>query len=278
MDSIVNAMLNLGWGTVPVGVASATTEKHQIGFTTLHECGNEVEIKKGSGKNGKPTPAKNGSVVASVKQVKFCPACNIEVDTTVKGYEISPGKYVVVTEEELNAIKPPDTKEIVVSKFVPRNNVTSVMEEKHYFLLPNKNALNSYGVLYQALAETKTAAIGTEWLWQRKEHPCAVYADQIWGVLMMVVLREAEDLVEADFSSPIPVAADKRLLKEMIKANIEGLELSDLVSAQRTKLDALLTAKIQGVEVPVIETPAAVPDLMESLRQSIEAEKSKERA
>lgn len=275
MDSIVNAMLNLGWGTIPVGVASAVTEKNQIGFTTLHNCGTAVEIKKGSGKNASPPPPKTASVVSAIKKTSFCPACEVEVEDTVKGYEVSPGKFAIVTEEELDAIKPPDTKEIVVSKFVPSNAVTAVMAEKHYFLLPNPHAQSAYGLLYQALAETKTAAVGSMWLWQRKEHPCAIVADQSHegGVLVMQILRETEDMVVPDFAAPIPdvTKAEKKLLKDLITAQKTDLEPSDLVSAQRTRLSALVEAKLAGTDVPTISTPAAVPDLMDSLRAAVAA-------
>lgn len=283
MDSVVNAMLNLGWGSVPVGVASATSEKNQISFTTLHECGTAVEpapIKKGSAKNTSQPPPENGVKVAAIQKTTFCPSCGEVVEDTVKGYATSPGKFVIVTDEELDAIKPPDTKEIAIAKFVPRNEVTSIMVEKNYFLLPNPHAASAYGVLYQALAEAKVAAIGSQWLWQRKQHPCAVYADQSYsgGVLMMQVLREANTFVTPDFEAPIPPKADKKLLKDMILGQVSSLAEEDLVSPQQTRLSALVEAKLTGKDVPVITTPKAVPDLMESLRASIAAGKVKETA
>lgn len=270
MKSTVNAMVSFGLVNVPVGIAPAVTGTNEITFRRMHNCGHPV-VNKDSGKV--KTKIKT-TTVSTIKQHLFCEACGVEVDETVKGYEYATGHFVTISEDELEAIAPSPEKVITLNKFVPRNNVTGLMVEKDYFLIPNPKVNAGYGVLYQALAETKTIGFGTQALWG-KEHPCAVVANQDFegGVLMMQVLRQFEDMVMPDFKAPIPNAAARKLAKELVLSHTGTLVADeDLVSQQRVRLNALVAAKMAGVDLPAaaqIEEAVPSTDLMDALKQSV---------
>jgi DNA end-binding protein Ku len=273
--------------TFRVGVGSTIAKSNEISFRTLHkECEHDIEIKAPVVKNGKTTAAPTGAKVVALQKPSFCPACDRPVDPSeiVRGYDLGGGRFVTFTDEEIESTKPPgDTKEILINKFVPRNSVTSAMVNEHYFLIPDEHAHRAYALTYQILAKRKLAAVGTEWLFQRKEHPCAIYADQSHsggGVLMMQVLRLSEDLVPPDFAAPI-LGKDARSKTELEFAG-QVVELmtddldpeTDLVSKQRDRMNALIETKVAGGVAPVfVREPAEEIDLMEALKRTIEQQK-----
>lgn len=248
----ISTMLVFGEKEIPVGVAGATTETNEIKFNDMHNCGTPVALKKPVSGITQNAPAKNGSRVSAVQRKAFCPACSVEVDEIVKGFEYAKGLFLIFTDEELESIKPNELKIISLSKFVPRVSVTGLMINKNYFLTPNPNVPASYGQLYAALAEQKLSGIGTMNLWG-KEQPCAVYADQSFqghSVLMMQLLHLQEDRIAPDYTAPIPDAAAKKAMKELVTSMVGALEPSDLESAQRARLNNLVAKKLHALEQP----------------------------
>lgn len=274
MKSLVGATVRFGLITIPVGIGSTVAKSNEPGFVKLHTCKTPVEVKKPAAKSSKPTGAGPGGTVVKIQQKDYCPACGVEADEVVRGYEYAKGQYAVFTDDELEAIKPPDTKEIVISKFVPRNQLLAPMASEHYFLIPGDVGKHAYSILYRAMSRSKLVALGSEWLFQRKEHPCAVVA--INGLLMLQVLHVADDLVEPDFAAEV-LGSDKHTREEiefaeaLIGTMTGELNLDDLVSGQRKRKEALIAARIEEVALPVFtnEELPVPDDLMEALRASI---------
>lgn len=280
MEARVHAAIEFGryldplgnerWVTIPVGVAPAVVER-QISFRMMHNCGNPIELKKGTkAKASSPSP---------IQEIKFCPNCGVEVTEVVRGYEYQKDQFITFTEEELAATKPNTGKTIRIEKFVPRNSVTPLMASDHHLLIPDQLLPDEYGVFYQALAETKLAAFGTQALW-RKEHRCVIYAEQGFasgGVLMMTSLHPSEDFNDPDFASPVPKAQEKKVMKEVITGLVGDLSRDDLVSMQRVKLNALVAAKLAGQDLPTWDSESVTEhrDLMSSLRDAIAAKTPK---
>jgi DNA end-binding protein Ku len=268
MRTAVNAMVNFGVEKYPVifpvGVASAVKSTSDHTFTKLHKkCQTPVKLKTVGG-----SPAQS---------LLMCEKCETETDEIVRGYEYAKGKYVIVLDEEIEAVSPERSPMIQLRKFVKRADIIPSMIARHYFLTPDKLMGEPYGLLYQALAETKLAGIGTQTLWG-KEHPCAVMAVQDFdsgGVLMMATLQIADDLVKPDFAAPIPNREAKRLAKELILAT-EGVfdPVKDLVSVSHNNMQALISAKIEGRKIPTGEStkePEVTQDIIATLKESIDA-------
>lgn len=261
----ISTMLRFGEKEIPVGVAGATTESNEIKFNNLHDCGTPVGLKKAPGGIAQTAPPKTTVRVSAIQQKTFCPTCNVDVETIVKGFEYAKGQFVTFTEEDFETIKPDELKVIQLSKFVPRTTVTPLMVAKSYFLTPNTNVPESYGQLYAVLAEQKLTGIGTMNLWG-KEAPCAVYADQSFeghSVLMMQLLHLQEDRVTPNFTAPIPDTAAKKAMKELVTELTGTIDDSDLVSAQRVRVNKLVAEKLHA-----LQQPEPKPELTEALKPS----------
>lgn len=280
MKSIQNAMLTVGLMHVPVGIAPAVTKVEEVSFKNIHEkCMTPLKVKTVASQaktNGKTPKKPEVSESAPALTVIWCETCKKEVvDDVTKGYEFAKGQFVQFSEEEIEAAKGGRNKAIEITKIVKRDDLNQKLVNNMYFLVPNAHVNSTYGVLYQALVETKSVAIGRQSVWG-KEYPCAIVPDQSYasgGVLMMLLLHCAEDLVEPDFSAPIPKAADKKLAKEMLNVIAGKLEPDDLTSRSRSRVQEMIAARVEGLDLPEYETEreaAATTDIQETLRKSIE--------
>ena len=85
----------------------------------------------------------------------------VERADLVKGYEISKNHYVVLTAEELDAVKLESTKTIEIERFVDEKEIDRLYWNDPYYLLPNeKGGIEAYTVIRDALAETGRIALG----------------------------------------------------------------------------------------------------------------------
>lgn len=252
MRSSVNAMLSFGIVNVPVGVAPAVSDK-EAKFVNLHE---EDEGRMG--------------------EQKFCKSCGEIGVETVKGFEYAKGQYVKFTAEEVERVKPARSADITIRKFVKAAELKPMMVANHHFLIPNETVNVAYGILYQALLELKAVGIGTQTLWG-KEHPCAVAANQDFpghGVLLMHTLNVFEDLVEPDFTAPIPSREEKKVAKELIASYTDEFDpVEDLVSRSRDLMQELISAKVEGRELPEqegVEAKDITLDLLNKMKADLE--------
>lgn len=266
--------------TLPVGIAGAISVKNEVSFTNLHdECHMKLSVRTVGGSKG--TPGKPG------QSVTHCEVCNVDLDGdehVVKGVEYAKGQYVVFTKEEAEAADPPRSPLIDLTKFVLRGDLSPLLVDKNYYLVQNAVMNGAYGLLYQALVETKAIGIGAHTLWG-KEYPCAVYPNQDFpgrSVLMMAQLNCHEDLVTPDFTATIPGRPEAKQAKELVLSLMGELTPEDLESKSRNLRNEMVTARVANQDLPVtpeIAEPVATPDLMESLRTQIAAQsKPKPRA
>ncbi|GAB3048223.1 non-homologous end joining protein Ku [Virgibacillus ainsalahensis] len=92
-----------------------------------------------------------------VKYEKVCPVCDKEIgnDEIVKAYEYAKNKFVVLDEEELDALKKEqEDKAVEIVDFVKLEEIDPIYFEKSYFLSPNEGGGKAYGLLRNALKDT----------------------------------------------------------------------------------------------------------------------------
>ena len=77
----------------------------------------------------------------------------------VKGYEISPDKYVTITPEELEALEPQKTRTIDIEEFVDLEQIDPIYYDHPYFLVPDKGAAKAYKLLLEAMEQADKVAI-----------------------------------------------------------------------------------------------------------------------
>ena len=269
MRTIWNGSITFGLVNIPVGLALATkpaARQSDVSFRTLHrECG---------------TP---------IKQKRWCPVHEREVpnDELVKGWEVSKGQFVIVEDEEIEALQnSDDSRSIEISRFVDASEVDPIYFDRTYFLVPAQEtaARRPYVLLLNAMNESGMAALG-RFVQQGREKLClirpkgdALALETLFLVADVYSQAEIEEAVE-ETSVKAPELA---LAQQVIESLAGDFDPSELQSDYRRDLKALLEAKLAGEEIAVApeqaEEEAPTVDLMEALRRSVEEAKSAKQA
>ena len=265
MRTIWNGSLSFGLVTIPVGLAPATAPKARasdVSFRTLHrEC------------------------MTPIKQKRWCPVHDREVsaDEIVKGWEVSKGQFVIVEDADLEAIAEHDTsRAIAISRFVPLDEVDPLFFDRTYYLAPSSAEAQRrpYVLLLRAMNETGMAAIGRMVI-RGNENFCLIRPKG--DALVLETLFLAEDVrsqaeIDEAVGGEVKVKeAELDLARQLIDSLKGEWDPSELHSEYRQNLRELLEAKLKGEEIAVPEPVADAPviDLMEALKKSVAASKTR---
>lgn len=201
----------------------------------------------------------------------------------VKGFEIEPGRFVVVTEDDFKTAAVEKSRSIEILDFVDASDIDGRFFETPYWLHPAKGAEHSYALLARALKESGRAGIA-KYVMRNRQHLTAV--QELRGALVLTTLRFAEDLVEPSFVENLqPARADAREVKLALQL-IEGLsrdwDPARYKDDYTANLLRVIEAKRKGATPKLKEdkrpVSANVVDLMERLQASLEATKSTKKA
>jgi DNA end-binding protein Ku len=238
--------------TIPVKVFPATESAASLSFNQLHaECQTRIQ------------------------QKRWCPHCEREVPNTelVKGYEFEKGRYVVVTEEDIEKVRVESSRVIDLSQFTDVTDIDPIYVDKAYYLAPDgPMAAESFAVMREGMAGK--AGIGKVALYGR-EYLVAV-RPQKKGLVMYTLHHDAEirsiDQVEELNSVPSKVKPEEMKLAKQVIATFDAeLNLKDYKDEYKEGLRRIIDAKIAGEEIatPEAQEPPKVVDLMEALRRSL---------
>jgi DNA end-binding protein Ku len=217
-----------------------------------------------------------------IQQRRVNPRTGEEVpyEKLVKGYEISPDRYVVITPEELESLEPEKTRMIDIVAFVDLDQIDPIYYDHPYYLAPDKGAEKAYRLLLDAMKESGKVAIG-RFVLRSKENLVAIRPRD--DVLTLETMLFADEVVPPDNLDELPgdgkVKTSKQELEmaqQLIDSLAEDFEPDQYRDEYRERVLDLIDRKSQGEEI-VIEAPAEapkqVPDLMAALEQSIAATK-----
>ena len=256
--AIWSGTISFGLLNVPVKLYSAVSRK-QISFRELRESdGSRVRHKRVAEADGE----------------------DVAYEEIVKGYEISPDQYVVLTRDELEELDPKRTRAIEVEDFVDLDDIDPIYFAQPYYLGPDKGAAKAYSLLVKAMTESRKVAIA-RFVLRNREHLAAMRPMD--DVLTLATMRFADEVVSTDEISEIlseEAEAPKKRELEMAKALIESLTADFDADAYRDEyreeLLAMIERKAEGkavVEAGTSEAPKATkaPDLMAALEESLAA-------
>ena len=240
MRTTWNGSISFGLVSIPVGLAPATkpaARASDVSFRMLHrECG---------------TP---------IKQKRYCPVHerDLEPDEIVKGWEIAKGQFVLVEEEELEALaQHDDSRSIEITRFVDAAQVDPIFFDRTYFLVPAQApaARRPYVLLLNAMRETGMAALG-RFVQQGKEKFClirpkgdALALETLFLSADVYSQAEIEEVVEETDGQ----GARARARRQVIASLAAEFDPADLQSEYRRDLRAMLEAKLAGQEIAVPE-------------------------
>ena len=207
-----------------------------------------------------------------VRYKKYCPSCNKEVKSNdiIKGYEYENGKYVIMTEEELEKIKTKKDKTIHVIQFVNLTEIDPLYYERNYYVIPDTGAETAFELLRSAmLSENKVAlaktVIGTKQnlivLYPREEGIIAktlFYHDEIVPIPKQIPRVELQD-------------AEVTMAKTLINTMTGPFEPAAYKDDYQERLRDAILQKIHGQDIVAVDTstPNNVIDLKEALQRSL---------
>ena len=120
---------------------------------------------------------------------------DLEADEMIRGYEIARGKYVTVSDEELERLAPEKTRDIDLSLFVKQESIPPVYFERGYFLTPSANSEKAYKLLAEAMKDRGDAGIAS-FVMRGKEHLVAIFSDN--GILRAETMRFPDEVRSAE--------------------------------------------------------------------------------
>lgn len=207
----------------------------------------------------------------------------VDYDHVAKGYEVSKGKYVVLEREELEAADPEKTRSIEIEDFVDLTEIDPIFFEKTYYLGPenDKGAKRAYALLEQALEDAEKVGIA-HFVMRSKEYLAAIRARD--GFLLLETMYFPDEIRDPKKTVPgLPVSVkveskDLSLAKRLIDGLGTDWKPDKYRDTYRDRVLRLIKKKQKGEEI-VVEAPEeeeTTEDLMEALRASVEAIKSRQ--
>ena len=207
-------------------------------------------------------------------------------DEIVRGYPMD-GKFVVVTDEELESLAPRRSRDIELIRFVDREAIDPVYFVSTYLVLPGEGKTKAYRLLAETMEEAGRAALA-DFVMRGKAHAVAILADG--GLLRAVTLRYSDELRTAEamgIAAPARVdssriAEMKRAIGKLMAAEIDESELRDdsnekLLERARQKVkrgEDVVSAPERADEEMEDESGASadVVDLVDLIRKRMRAE------
>ena len=198
----------------------------------------------------------------------------VERGDLVKGYEVSKGEYILLSDEEIRSVKLESTKTIEIERFVDEKEIDRLYWDNPYFLAPDgKIAQEAFGVIREAMRRSGQIALGRIVLATRERILALEPRDN--GILAYTLRTDAEvrkpDEIFEGISGAKPNAGMIEIAEKIISQNEGPFDPSQFVDRYEEALKALIDNKRKGHKVKPISEPedTNVVDLMEALRASL---------
>ncbi len=203
-------------------------------------------------------------------------------DDIVKGYEIEKDRYVVFSDEELEAaLTSRGAGTVDVVQFVRDEEIDPIFYRQSYYLAPEKTGARAYRILLQALRDKGVVGLARVAIRER-EYPATLRAQD--DVIVLETMYWPDEIREPEFeelTGDVEVRDDEVKMAEMLIDNlIAPFEPTAWVDESREAVEELARRKIEGEEIVAAHQPqpAGVVDLMEALKASVEATKARRAA
>jgi DNA end-binding protein Ku len=251
--------LRLSLVSCPIALYPASSHSEKVSF-------NRINRKTGNRLKQQNVDAETGDVVPR--------------EDTARGYEVAKGQYLLVEDDEFDAIQIESTRTIEIDQFVPRNEIDERYIESPYYIAPDGQVgQDAFAVIRDTIAKMNMVALGRIVL-TRREHVIAL-EPKGRGLMGMTLRYPYEVRDEAPYFEDIP---ELKLSKEMldlashiVNTKSDHFEPSQFEDRYENALTDLLKKKEAGEKIePAKQGPAPrVVNLMDALKASVDAEKKK---
>lgn len=254
--------LKLSLVTCPVAMTPATSTDEKVRFHTLNR-------------------ATNNRVVAQyVDSVTGKP---VDEDDEVKGYERGEGEFVLLEDDELDAVALESTRTIDIETFVPRDSVDWIWFDKPHYLTPNDAVgEEAFSVIRDAMKATGMVGISRLVMYRRER---AVLLEPRERGIVLWTLRYGEEVRPADayFEEMKKIKVQSKVMalaETFIKENSRDWTPDMAEDPVQERLLEIIAAKKKGRKKPLkqkVEEPTAtasnVINIMDALRKSVAADR-----
>lgn len=257
-----SATISFGLVAIPVKFYTATRQE-DVSFNLIHaSCGSRVNRKY------------------------WCPEHEkiVEYDELIRGYQIRKGKYVIFSNEELEALESDDNRALDITEFLDLEQIDPVFFERAYFLGPAAGGNKTYKLLATAMKKQNKVALA-HWVSSNRENLVILRPFED-GIILhtMYYADEVRDFKQLDLdAAPVKekeIKLAEMLIDELSEKKFDPLKYKD---EYRSRLMDRIEAKSKGHDIIVQkeeeeEEGGEVVDIMEALRRSLEGGKKPARS
>ncbi|MDP8956677.1 MAG: Ku protein [Actinomycetota bacterium] len=248
--------ISFGLVSIPVRLYPATEEK-SLRFNQLHD--------KDHGR---------------IKYQRVCSVCGEEVpyEHIVKGYEYEKGKYVVLEDEDFDAVPVKTSRAIDIVQFVALDEIDPIYFQKSYYLVPEETGIKPYNLLREAMSEDGRVAVAKVAI-REKEHLATLRFKE--NVMLLETMYWPDEIRAADFDEleqDVDVRSQEvQMARSLIENLTEEFKPGEFRDEYREALLGVVEKKVAGEEIEAVPEPEAtrVVDLMDALKASVDATKKK---
>lgn len=194
----------------------------------------------------------------------------------VKGYEVSKGEYILLSDEEIKSVKLESTKTIDIERFVPGDEIDRIYWDNPYYLAPDgKMAQEAFGVIRTAMEKSGQIALGRIVMATRER--ILALEPRGKGILAYTIRSDAEVRKPDEiFRAISDTSADPAMIsiaQKIIEQQEGPFDPSQFVDRYEEALKKLIADKQKGHKVAAVSEPedTNVVDLMAALRASLAA-------
>ena len=259
--AIWSGSISFGLVNVPIKLYSATEQK-DIAFHQFAE-GTDDRIRN--------------------KRVNERTGKEVEYKDIVKGYEVSKGKYVIVTPQELESVEPGQTKTIDIEDFVALEDVDPIYFEKTYYIAPDSGdgPKRAYALLREAMRKSERIAIG-RFVMRTKQYLVALRPiDDVLALSTLFFADEIRDRKDLDVPGRVKIAdREMDIAMRLIDSLTSPWKPERYEDTYRSEVLKLVKAKAKGKEIVTEReaAPAPVTDLLAALEASVAEARQKRTA
>jgi DNA end-binding protein Ku len=252
--------LKLSLVTCPVSMTPATTESDKVRFHNLNQkTGNRLVSRYVDAVSGKP----------------------VDEDDEARGYEKGEGEYIVLEDEELDAVSLESTRTIDIEMFVPESSIGWIWYDKPHYLKPDDEVgEEAFSVIRDAMEATEMVGIARLVMYRRERAVMLQPRDRgivLWTLRYGDEVRDPEDY----FGRIKDVKPDPDLMKltrKLIDKRTTAWDPAMVSDPVQARLKEIIAAKKKGRKKPAKPKAEAEPagdnviNIMDALRRSIATE------